>query len=1048
MNIPTSVIDPSSFFVLRTPALSLERFAAIPATDSELNDFLCEWLDDEYVQEALYLASPSLWTRVEEQKPSLDRKLRMALLKYLVRMTTRSTPFGLFSGISRGSVADRDQLTPRPALQARRITRIDMGYLAAARSLITSELPPDVKVGRNDTAMMTERHVHYVEPYQASGQQRYRLSALHRDEAVDHALAVAETPAPLTKLAQRFIAKYDQYPVDEVLEYLKGLVEQGLLIADIALPLTTSRPDHEFLENVRGVCDSDLGASLEQAVTIAGQVDSNATGAIAKYRATFERLSERKVPVKENALFQVDAMLPFEQCSLSGETAQEISRTILALHSLTHKKRNPLSDFVSTFRQRFEGQTVPLLQALHDEMGISFSSNTGYQSELLKGLAVGRKVSNSSGSPFNSLDLKVMRNLSIGGETRMDEIRIESNTLLEGADLKELASSLPRSFCAKLSVHEGVDERPALHFQGASGPSAANLIGRFCHLSDSLCEEVRAHLREEESQSEDTIYAEVVHLPDGRPGNVIARPRLRDYEIVFFGDSAVDEDHQIPVSDLHVYIEDGIAKLWSARLGKRVIPRLSSAHNFGSRSLGIYRFLCMLQMQDTAIPNVNLHQLIREASYVPRLLIDNVIVREKHWVLDRKKLEPLSGDDAEHHFEELQKEYFLDRHVCFSVNDNVLTIDLLNPQLLEMLLNETQGRTLITLTESLPISLGSGVGNGDSTYANEILLPFINHQSKAETTNRSRGSALAMQESSREFAPGSEWMAVKLYLSPGLADKLLRDEVAALVNSVMKTQGVDKFFFIRYGDPDHHLRLRFGGDPSVLCARVLPALRAAFEPRLAEGVISKMELASYHQELERYGGVDSMPLVESIFHIDSLLVLDTLKLEGQIGSSARWRVALLWLDALCTAFDLDESGRIALISGLRDRFALEFSETAKRRKAIGKRYKALKSNLDVDFGFSGETSESASKASAALHARVDRYQKLVDPLSRQIMDLDGQSKMCCSKDALLSSIFHMHINRMFTARQREHEYVLYNFFRRVLMQRMHAKPVEAAKAAS
>ena len=35
-------------------------------------------------------------------------------------------------------------------------------------------------------------------------------------------------------------------------------------------------------------------------------------------------------------------------------------------------------------------------------------------------------------------------------------------------------------------------------------------------------------------------------------------------------------------------------------LGRRVIPRLTSAHNYDAGSLGVYRFLCALQGQGVA----------------------------------------------------------------------------------------------------------------------------------------------------------------------------------------------------------------------------------------------------------------------------------------------------------------------------------------------------------------------------------------------------------------------------------------------------------------
>ena len=70
-----------------------------------------------------------------------------------------------------------------------------------------------------------------------------------------------------------------------------------------------------------------------------------------------------------------------------------------------------------------------------------------------------------------------------------------------------------------------VSARVLLHHVG--GPSGANLLGRFCHADPDLLANVAEHLREEEALDPDAIFAEVVHLPEGRLGNVLLRPVLR-----------------------------------------------------------------------------------------------------------------------------------------------------------------------------------------------------------------------------------------------------------------------------------------------------------------------------------------------------------------------------------------------------------------------------------------------------------------------------------------------------------------------------------------
>ncbi len=135
-------------------------------------------------------------------------------------------------------------------------------------------------------------------------------------------------------------------------------------------------------------------------------------------------------------------------------------------------------------------------------------------------------------------------------------------------------------------------------------------------------------------------------MPDGRPGNVIARPALRPYEIIFWADTEQPAEYQIPVADLYVFYEQGQLKLWSRRLQRQIIPRLSCAHNYSGRSLGIYRFLAMLQGQDVQLPFAQLPEKMQQMKMVPRVQIDQLIILEQQWQVERKDIVALIKDDC------------------------------------------------------------------------------------------------------------------------------------------------------------------------------------------------------------------------------------------------------------------------------------------------------------------------------------------------------------------------------------------------------------------
>jgi hypothetical protein len=172
----------------------------------------------------------------------------------------------------------------------------------------------------------------------------------------------------------------------------------------------------------------------------------------------------------------------------------------------------------------------------------------------------------------------------------------------------------------------------------ASGPSGARLLGRFCHVDEELHQLVRAHLAAEEAVHPERVFAEVVHLPEGRVGNILSRPVLRGYEISYLGRSGAPADRQLPLSDLLVSVQGERIVLRSRRLGCEVVPRLTTAHNHIGRGLGVYRFLCALQCQQINPGIVWDWGPLGHAPFLPRVVSGRVILSRARWNLGESEL--------------------------------------------------------------------------------------------------------------------------------------------------------------------------------------------------------------------------------------------------------------------------------------------------------------------------------------------------------------------------------------------------------------------------
>lgn len=1038
----------AAFFVVRAPRLSVNNISKLPNTAAALLDYLDSWLASPGVEEALYLASPSLLERLAlwRQKPDSKSgaKVTAALLKYLVRMSCRPTPFGLFSGVATGELAEVTHIEPASLQHDRRKTRLDMFYLGNIQQQcsISAQAGHSLTFLPNSTLYRLGSHLHYIEPYQSSAQRQYRLSSVELDDALSAMLQLAAEGLSQRDLVQRFCLRFAQAAPDDVAAYVQQLVQEHVLIANLALPLTSGQPDVAFSQALWRAGWQQDAEQLQSVLTQLTVFDQR--GAVpADYRAICQQLKQLPYDVSENKLFQADLYRSMAVAQLDRSILPQIERTLLALKALTPAPESPFQEFISKFQQRFEGRFMPLLQVLDEEAGISFSADTGYETPLLAGINIASRQRSGKSQPQNALEqqlLKVMQQ-----QTPATVIQLSSSELLKNAELNLLWQQLPASYAATISCYRDSSGAQLLHFHGCSGPSGANLLGRFCHLDQSLQQHVRDYLCAEEALSPEVIFAEVVHMPDGRPGNVIARPALRQYEIVFLADSVLPKEQQIPVQDLYVFVEAGQVKLWSKRLNKQVMPRLTSAHNYSARSLGVYRFLCMLQHQQSRLPNFSLPVSFLQMERQPRVQLDNVILQEAQWQVERDLLVALVVNQQWQTaaWQVLAERYQLPRYVCYAISDNVLTIDLHHPAMVNVLLAETTNQKLVLLKESLVMQLHSEVKSEAGPFAHEIIVPMLNAQAKPFVTLHPDPAKHLDIQLQRDFAPGSEWLSMKIYTAQSTAELILCETLTPLLRKCQQQGLFRQWFFIRYGDPDWHLRLRLCGEPSVLYGTVLPLLQQHLASWLDSQRVSKVELFTYQREIERYGGDVGMVLAEQVFQADSELVLSSLALVRQYGETVRWRMALLCTDALLDAFNYDPEQKLKVISELRERFGQEFQEHTHLRNQLGKKYREYQAELRQDF--QARIAGAEQQPLQQMLSVKQQFAQQLGPLAEQILVLQQQQQLSCSLDTLLHSLLHMFCNRMFKAYGREQEFVVYDFLRRFYLAEQ-SRQVSATRA--
>ncbi|MCJ8269054.1 MAG: lantibiotic dehydratase, partial [Psychrosphaera sp.] len=605
-------------------------------------------------------------------------------------------------------------------------------------------------------------------------------------------------------------------------------------------------------------------------------------------------------------------------------------------------------------------------------------------------------------------------------------------------------AGMPHSFAALCSLYADSNEdldngKFSVRLSSFGGSSAGSMLGRFCHLDDGLRNNVRQLLADEQTSNPNAVYAEVVHLPQGRIGNVIARPVLREYEIPFLTSPGVDEEFQINIDDLWVFVAYGRIVIWSKRLKKEVIPRLSSAHNFSSHALSVYHFLCSLQSQHYRFCGFGWSGAFGRLDYLPRVRLGHLICAPQLWRFSSDlwlAFKKVDAADFATKMAAFRQKYKLPQWILYSVGDNNLQVNLTNPVAVQTFLNELKKDQTITVEEVLSESFKLAAQTKGQPVEHEILLPMVCHHDKSAGSVKSVKPPFDFYQNAaatRQHIPGGEWLMLKIYTGNTTCDHLLRDKIAPLIKETVAQTPIKSWFFMRFGDPDWHIRLRLNAAPEVLYGTLMPKLNALLQPLYQQGLVNKVEVTTYQQELERYGGEHCMGLSEKMFQHDSGACLSLLQLLEEQPADVRWQATLLGCDYLAKDFGLNTEARHQLFKSQRDNFASEFNETSVLRKEMGKKYRLHETHLQQILltEEQAQSTEEQTELWQAIHQVFARRSSATTDVIASIRELEEARKLCINVEMLIRSYLHMFMNRMFVSNARQQELLVYEFLNRV-----------------
>ncbi|QOG02314.1 thiopeptide-type bacteriocin biosynthesis protein [Flavobacterium sp. MDT1-60] len=267
----------------------------------------------------------------------------------------------------------------------------------------------------------------------------------------------------------------------------------------------------------------------------------------------------------------------------------------------------------------------------------------------------------------------------------------------------------------------------------------------------------------------------------------------------------------------------------------------------------------------------------------------------------------------------------------------------------------------------------------------------------------------------RNFFIGSKWLYYKIYTGTKTADLILVEKLQPIIEELKRNNSIQKWFFIRYNDPDQHIRIRFYCDNPenifIVISKLLPILNSL----LHQNIIWKVQTDTYQRELERYGN-KTMEESETLFFNNSEMMLNYLFLKRSFkNNEMEFLFSFILIDSFLNAFSLDNIHKLKLMNNLQTSFKKAFNTDKAFKKEIDNHFR--ESSKEIHYFLCGKAIKDYPEVYKIINENLNQNSKTI---------LTIKNKLEIELDDFLSSHIHMMLNRQYTSKQRMYELIIYD----------------------
>ncbi len=824
-----------------------------------------ELVNKEYGENIL-VSSKELY---EANKQKINSKNKnSALYKYLLRGSVRTTPYGLNAGVAQGYFSDKNNLLLYEKNQKK--VRPDIEWLSKIIKKCEKELDENLMVIAGDCHFKEGfRLVKYYDSCYVKDRNRVQVETkINYTNLVQLILDITKDKyISIADIIKELLNIYEINQKDKILVVLKSLIDNEYLYSNLKVSLLSDNPFVKFLEilnqyNVDCTCFN----RLKEISILINNYNEMPIGESDEYY--------KKILICMEKICSVNNYLQIDMYNESKITLnQNIKNDIQEFGNFIMKWciSETYNDYIKLFREKYGEQAILLRDVFNSDIGLGFpeedKGNVNQYREWWGTILLNYIINNKN---ENSVDLnKIINNFTF--EFNMKELKF------------------PLSFELSLYILNNSEDSNQ-EFNYIVSPMFGSetkwkSYGRFDYLfNTSLIKNDNNNSTKGFKEVEITFYPSKSH-----DANVSICNFNKPAYLEFNTHNLIEGKDRIQLDDIYMFIDKNSRISYIQGSTDEVLSFSTTNKYITDAFPKILKYIMETEKKQKPSFETFFYSLGRIlnnlSGHIPEIRYKSLIISQEFWKINIDDYKENGKYIDFYKFKKLINDMILNKklpqNICTGPIDRKLILNLMYDEDLNILYD------MLKKTPNLQIT--KNIFNKESLILKDLqnkkyLCEFVfqfeqNIKSNTELIYSSKRIPKENYSTllSYKSLPFCKWVTIKLYVNEKIEDKLLINQIRETYANLKIKNLIDDFFFIRYSDPNNHLRLRFKISDNCM-ESVLKELNALVKFLSNMSLLNDICYSSYEPEVNRYGGEECISLAEKLFGINSIISIDLIEM--------------------------------------------------------------------------------------------------------------------------------------------------------------------------